>query len=578
MRLTWLEETQEEFRDLDLTQLNVDQALVNITSKFPVPLWSYTASAECHRCHFARNQEIFRNDELLLEVDTKFHLLWRFYKRNLGRYTDSTNASDFICQVSPDVGEFGVYDIVIDSAGNCNVHTAHEPVNIYWPLLLYMFIIINLLVIFMGARWGYKRFCTKRPPPRPASSSCSTEARGKRHRHRLRSLDTFRGIITVVMIFVNNGGGSYWFMEHSIWNGLLVPDLIFPSFLWIMGVSIALSVNSLITQKVSKANILLQILKRSMIMFFLGLFLNTIYGAQFKTLRIMGILQRLGICYLIVASLHTIFRRSDIVTPPNPLRGPYQDMLLLLPEWCIMLTLVILYLAVSFFLPVPGCGSGYLGPGGRHDYGKFRDCPGGATGYIDKLILGENHISEYASTTAVYESKPIDSENLFGTVLSVVHAFLGVQCGMTLLVYNHWRAKVQRWMLWGVTAGLLGGLLCGFSRDEGWIPINQVMWSLSYVLVTTSFAYLTFSLLYVLVDVPVVAKRLGWGGGPFYFVGMNTILIFIGDEICHSMLPFHWRLGRMNTHFMLLLENGWTTFIWILIALILYRKKWFFIV
>lgn len=190
----------------------------------------------------------------------------------------------------------------------------------------------------------------------------------------------------------------------------------------------------------------------------------------------MGVLQRLGICYFIVASLHTIFRRSDIVTPPNPLRGPYQDMLLLLPEWCIMLTLVILYLAVTFFLPVPGCGSGYLGPGGRHDFGKFKDCPGGATGYIDSLIFGDNHITKYATTTPVYDSQPVDSENIFGTVLSVVHTFLGVQCGMTILVYSQWRAKVYRWLLWGISTGLLGGLLCGFSKDEGWIPINQIMW------------------------------------------------------------------------------------------------------
>ncbi|XP_055680422.1 heparan-alpha-glucosaminide N-acetyltransferase-like [Lutzomyia longipalpis] len=577
MTLTWLEETDEEFRDLDLTQLNVDQALVNITSYFPVPLWAYTASAECHRCYFTRNQEIHRNGELLLEVDTKFHLLWRFYKRNLGRYTDSTNISDFICEVQPDVGEFGVYDIVIDSTGNCNVHTAHEPVNIYWPLLIYLLIIINLIVMFVGLRWGYRKFIAKKHVATSAGS-CSTELQGKPQRHRLRSLDTFRGIITLIMVFVNNGGGSYWFMEHSIWNGLLIPDLVYPSFLWIMGVSTALAVNSQISQKVSKASILLQILKRSVILFLLGLFINTIYGAQFKTLRIMGVLQRLGICYFIVASLHTIFRRSDIVTPPNPLRGPYQDMLLLLPEWCIMLTLIILYLAVTFFLPVPGCGSGYLGPGGRHDYGKFRDCPGGATGYIDNLILGENHISEYASTTAVYDSKPIDSENLFGTVLSVVHTFLGVQCGMTLLVYSHWKARVHRWLIWGVTLGLLGGLLCGFSRDEGWIPINQIMWSLSFVLVTSSFAFLAYTLCYFLLEVPFVAKTLRWNGAPFYFVGMNTILIFIGDEICHSMLPFHWRFGRMNTHFMLLLENGWTTFLWILIALALYQKKWFFIV
>ena len=107
------------------------------------------------------------------------------------------------------------------------------------------------------------------------------------------------------MIFVNYGGGNYWFFNHSIWNGLTVADLVFPWFIWIMGTSMALSFDKLNTSNKTKSNekahkdLLYKIFRRSLLLYLLGMFLNN--GVLLSHWRIQGVLQRFGVSYLTVA-------------------------------------------------------------------------------------------------------------------------------------------------------------------------------------------------------------------------------------------------------------------------------------
>ncbi|XP_066916081.1 uncharacterized protein [Clytia hemisphaerica] len=119
---------------------------------------------------------------------------------------------------------------------------------------------------------------------------------------RLRSLDTFRGISILVMIFVNYGGGKYWFFNHSKWNGLTVADLVFPWFIFIMGASIFISCRSIRRKTIPKITITKKIIVRSIKLFALGLFINN--GKDYEHWRIPGVLQRFALSYLVVAILN----------------------------------------------------------------------------------------------------------------------------------------------------------------------------------------------------------------------------------------------------------------------------------
>ena len=101
----------------------------------------------------------------------------------------------------------------------------------------------------------------------------SAEERPRRKR-RVKSLDAFRGLAIVIMIFVNYGGGGYSFFAHAKWNGLTIADLVFPWFMWIMGVSLVISIQSQLRNSKSRADLIKNVIRRSVILFCLGLIVN----------------------------------------------------------------------------------------------------------------------------------------------------------------------------------------------------------------------------------------------------------------------------------------------------------------
>lgn len=290
-----------------------------------------------------------------------------------------------------------------------------------------------------------------------------------------------------------------------------------------------------------------------------------------ENLRIFGVLQRFGVAYLVVGCLHVIFRKVGSISPQNSLSRAIHDIRVLLPEWGVMIMLIILHLALTFGLSVPGCGRGYVGPGGMHEMTHYNHCIGGATGYIDRQIITIEHLYQHPTAKNVYGSGAFDPEGFFGCILTIFQVFLGVQCGAILLVHSDWRARVRRWSIWGAVLGIIGGALCEFRQEDGLIPINKNMWSLSFVLVTSGMAFVLLAIMYVIVDV-----RSYWRGAPLVYAGMNAIIIYVGHQVFHKMLPWHWSIGPMNTHFMRLLESGWNTALWVGIAYYLYKRKIFY--
>ncbi|KAG9428025.1 heparan-alpha-glucosaminide N-acetyltransferase isoform X1 [Apis mellifera carnica] len=151
---------------------------------------------------------------------------------------------------------------------------------------------------------------------------------------------------------------------------------------------------------------------RSILMFLIGLSLNTVStGPQLETIRIFGVLQRFGITYFIVALIYLCLMTRKPKKTQSPMLKEVQDFLLLLPQWCVMLVIVAVHCFITFCLKVPGCPTGYLGPGGLHDDAKYFDCVGGAAGYIDRMILKESHLHHSAT---VYKSGPYDPEGILG--------------------------------------------------------------------------------------------------------------------------------------------------------------------
>ncbi|EDQ84352.1 uncharacterized protein MONBRDRAFT_30330 [Monosiga brevicollis MX1] len=406
----------------------------------------------------------------------------------------------------------------------------------------------------------------------------------KRSSQRLRSLDSFRGFALTIMIFVNFNGGFYWFFNHSAWNGLTVADLVFPWFIWIMGTSMAIAFNSLLKRQTPTTTILYKIFRRMLILFAFGIFIIGNFH-DLRNGRIPGVLQRFAVSYLVVAlvmlyapkmeSWCASVSTSDSPTPAlvrgiaKPGSGhqldvaadiaemkPWvrtfllhtRDLTPYIWEWVAMFVIIIIHTCITFLLPVPGCPTGYIGPGGAlAEYGQFAPpegevcgestfcCEGGASGYIDRQVFGWRHIYDQPTSQPIYETGPYDPEGLLGSLTSIVMCFLGLQSGKIIVHYKSHAQRSRHWLMWALVLGVIATGLCGASQNNGVIPVSKNLWSLSFIILLASFAFFLLTVFYWVIDVWQF-----WDGAPFRYVGMNSIFIYIFHETFGANFPLSW--------------------------------------
>ncbi|NWX91701.1 HGNAT acetyltransferase, partial [Nothoprocta pentlandii] len=585
----------------------MDQALLLVHNALPAEGLRLSAlSAACYQCSPqllafipASNGSSRRASTAAVAVDTQHPLTLQL---------DGFSENRALCKIHYHFGESGNYslEVKIQSGStqtvSCDLRVNEDPINSYRPILFAFLVYTGILALVIAGHLLMKidpvrNWVCKRLNPRETERVINSEPGSPNRedspssdlscqrlwssipRQRLRSLDTFRGLSLIIMVFVNYGGGKYWFFKHESWNGKLhFPTASSSRFVFIMGTSVSLSLSSMLRWGSSKKKVLLKILWRSFLLILLGIVVvnpNYCLGPlSWDNLRIPGVLQRLGFTYLVVAALQLPFTGIAAENVPVSCMPPpaLQDILPYWPQWVFILTLEAIWLCLTFLLPVPGCPRGYLGPGGIGDFGKYPNCTGGAAGYIDRLLLGEKHIYQHPSSSVLYQTKmPYDPEGILGTINSTVMAFLGLQAGKIILLYKDQHKQIMsRFFIWSIVMGIISAALTKCSKNEGFIPINKNLWSISYVTTLSCFAFILLLLIYYLVDV----KRL-WSGAPFFYPGMNSILVYIGHEVFENYFPFKWKMQDSQSHAEHLIQNLTATTLWVLISYVLYRKRIF---
>ncbi|XP_053920699.1 heparan-alpha-glucosaminide N-acetyltransferase isoform X1 [Cuculus canorus] len=586
------------------TARRMDQAVLLVRNELRAPRLNLSARAgPCHQCLYQflafvppSNGSLREPGMVVVMVDTQHPLTLLL---------NSSGGDEELCKIQYHFGEFGNYSLVIKTLNtstktvSCDIVINEGPINSYLPILFAFLVYTGILVILVVGRlfmkidpvrnWVYKKLNLRETDHRINSefgspnttdsvgSDASPRLWSTASRQRLRSLDTFRGLSLIIMVFVNYGGGKYWFFRHESWNGLTVADLVFPWFVFIMGTSTSLSLSSMLRRGASKKQVFGKILWRSFLLILLGIIVvnpNYCLGPlSWDNLRFPGVLQRLGFTYLVVAALELLFTRvgaeSGSLETPCP---ALKDILPYWPQWIFMLMLEVIWLCLTFLLPVPGCPRGYLGPGGIGDFGKYPNCTGGAAGYIDRLLLGEKHMYQHPSSSVIYQTTmPYDPEGILGTINTIFMAFLGLQAGKIILLYKDQHKQIMsRFVIWSIVMGIISAVLTKCSKEEGFIPINKNLWSISYVTTMSCFAFILLLLIYYLVDV----RRL-WSGAPFFYPGMNSILVYIGHEVFANYFPFKWKMQDSQSHAEHLAQNLTATTLWVIISYVLYRKRIF---
>ncbi|KAK5600509.1 hypothetical protein CRENBAI_017503 [Crenichthys baileyi] len=459
---------------------------------------------------------------------------------------------------------------------------------LFAALLVAVLLLAFIALLVVVVPYIYRRRCTSKcvrviccqdplySMDNEGAHACETaHDAGEAKPSRLLSLDAFRGFALTVMVFVNYGGGGYWFFQHAPWNGLTVADLVMPWFVFIIGASVVLAFSSMQKRGVSRLQLLRKITWRTVVLMMLGFcFLN--YSPRdgplsWSWLRIPGVLQRLGFTYFVLSLLQTFWAQTQIPERVHQWRNAAQDIFSYWPQWVIIVLLETLWLCITFLMPVPNCPTGYLGAGGIGDDGLHPNCTGGAAGYIDRWMFGDN-MFRYPTCKELYRTgQPFDPEGILGTINSIVMGFLGMQAGKIIVFYKRKNIHILcRYLMWAIILGISAAILSKCTRDGGFIPVNKNLWSLSYVLSMGCFSFLLLGGMFFVIDV-----KGWWHGQPFIYPGMNSIFVYVGHSLLGFYFPFSWEMHFQESHWEFLLQNLWGTALWVLIAYLLYRKKFF---
>jgi predicted acyltransferase len=333
------------------------------------------------------------------------------------------------------------------------------------------------------------------PPPTPATPA---------PRERLLALDVFRGATVAGMLLVNNPGSwgaIYAPLEHAPWHGWTPTDLIFPFFLFIVGITTHLSLGARRARGASDRELVGKILWRGAAIFALGLFLSAfplfnwrpIAGNpdpgfldrvvdQFVNLRVMGVLQRIALAYVFGALL--------------TLRPSMRQ------QVAIVAALLLGYWALMTLVPVPDSGI----PGAQLLSSK----DGNLAAWVDRLVLGPRHLW-------VGAEHRWDPEGLLSTLPAIGTVILGVLAGRWIGSPRQLTARIGGLIAAGAVA-IVVGLLWGMV-----FPINKSLWTSSYVVFTAGMAAIALALCLWVID----ERRITRWTKPFVVYGVNPMIAFL---------------------------------------------------
>ncbi len=333
---------------------------------------------------------------------------------------------------------------------------------------------------------------------------------------RLLSVDVLRGLTIAFMILVNNQMGAAPFHElsHASWNGFTATDLVFPTFLFLVGLSTVLSTTSRLARGASRRELLLHTIRRALLLILFGFVVNNFPLFHLTTARYYGVLPRIGVCYFVVATLY-----------------------LLAPAWrynvAIAVACLVGYWALMRFVPVPGFGvPTHAVPINDHD--------ANIAAWLDRQIFSAPHLYE----------RTRDPEGLLSTLPAIATALFGLLAGIWLKT----RHSVGRKALMLALSGAI--LLCAGLAWDPFFPINKKLWTSSFALFAGGWSLLLLSAAIYVIDLRRLGRPTADSGQtgssahpllykPLLVFGTNAILAYMISELGDSILgAIHLHAGK----------------------------------
>ncbi|CAH9079066.1 unnamed protein product [Cuscuta europaea] len=391
-------------------------------------------------------------------------------------------------------------------------------------------------------------------------------------KERLVSIDVFRGLTVALMVLVDDAGKAFPTINHSPWVGVTLADFVMPFFLFVVGLSV-----SLVFKKVSsKSAATKKVLWRSVKLFLFGVILqggyfhgrgDLSYGVDIERIRLMGVLQRISIGYLL-SSLLEIWLVSNI-----PAESPMKFVRRYWWQGLVAFVLGILYMGLLYGLYVPDWEFGVDRLSSSSVVPQYTSCaetvhcsvrgslkpPCNAVGFIDRLILGENHLYQRPVYRRTKECSinspdygplpqnapewclaPFDPEGILSSLMAAITCLVGLHYGHVLVKV---KGHMQRLILWSIFSFPL--LIIGFLLVVIGVPLSKPLYTLSYMFITAGASGIAFTIIYYVVDVICLRKPVVI----FQWMGMNALIIYAlaaCDLFPAALQGLYWRSPEYN--------------------------------
>jgi len=373
---------------------------------------------------------------------------------------------------------------------------------------------------------------------------------------RLISLDALRGLTIAFMIMVNNNGSdhAWWFMKHAEWNGLTPTDLVFPTFLFVVGASIVFAFEARLSRGATRTQLAWQTVRRAATLFVFGIIVNNFGGVvnnfphlHLDSWRIYGVLQRIAICYLVVSLFYLWDRRWQT-------------------KVAAIVVALVGYWILMRWVPVPGAGVPDVDI-------PFLDKDQNLVAWLDRHIFPSKMLYE---TTR-------DPEGFLSDLPSLGTALIGLLAGLWMRSQHTLKNKAAELAIFA-----LGLILVGAAWAE-WFPLNKKLWTSSYVLVAAGISMALLALFFWMIEVK------NWRGKwtvPLLILGSNSIAAYMISELLDTalnLIHLTWNghrtgpLGYINQAVFYKIDGGLGSFAYSFFYLvicfipvwIMYRKKIF---
>lgn len=336
---------------------------------------------------------------------------------------------------------------------------------------------------------------------------------------RIVALDVLRGLAVAGMILVTSPGSwdrAYAPLKHAAWDGWTPADLVFPTFLFCVGMAIGLSVPRLRAGEGASAALWIKVARRTALLIALGLVLNALPSFDLAHLRIPGILQRIGLCYALASAICILPAKAG---PEGGSRLNVGGVILAI------VALLVGYWALLTFTPVPGFGVDRW------------DSQGALPAFVDRVVFTIPHLWPYGTTQGV--GVTYDPEGLLSTLPATVNVLLGAVAATVLARTGDGREGQGRTLaaLLALGAALI---VVGLALDPI-VPVNKRIWTPSFALFSSGASLVALMILHaVLAARP--ARIAAW---PLKVLGGNAILAFVVSQVlgAYAGLTVQHRIG-----------------------------------